>query len=128
RGVGRVEVGDGIRLVETGQEEEVGGLAEFVVDVVVPAELLGAGDDRQRVADRCREALPPLDEGGWIEWAHRRNNTTAKGERPMHVGMAAVFQHPGRARSDRELYGGVRGLAGLAAPLGCESLWGAARP
>ena len=42
----------------------------------------------------------------------------------MHVGMAAVFQNPGRARSDREVYGCELRLADLAEPLGFESIWG----
>src|SRR5207253_1304341 len=104
----RIGPGSSIRtgagLVEPGQEEEIGGLAELVVDVPVALDLAGTGDDRQAISDGRRESLPPLDEGGWIEWAHRRNNTTAKGERPMHVGMAAVFQNPGKARTDREVY------------------------
>src|SRR6266852_2348688 len=123
-GIRGVEDGDGVGLVEPRQEEEVGGLTKLVVDVAVAPELPGAGDDRQGVADRRREALPPLDEGGWIEWAHRRNNTTAKGERPMHIGMAAVFQNPDKARTDREVYCSELRLADLAEPLGFESIWG----
>jgi len=42
----------------------------------------------------------------------------------MHVGMAAGFQNPGRARSDREVYGCELRLADLAEPLGFESIWG----
>jgi len=38
--------------------------------------------------------------------------------------MAAVFQNPGRARSDREVYGCELRLADLAEPLGFESIWG----
>src|SRR5207253_8564683 len=113
-----------VGLVEPGQEEEIGGLAELVVDVPVALDLAGTGDDRQAISDGRRESLPPLDEGGWIEWAHRRNNTTAKGERPMHVGMAAVFQNPGKTRTDREVYRNELRLAAEAEPLGFESIWG----
>ncbi len=42
----------------------------------------------------------------------------------MHVGMAAVFQNPGRARSDREVYASELRLADLAEPLGFQSIWG----
>ena len=42
----------------------------------------------------------------------------------MHVGMAAVFQNPGKARSDREVYTSELRLADLAEPLGFESIWG----
>jgi alkanesulfonate monooxygenase SsuD/methylene tetrahydromethanopterin reductase-like flavin-dependent oxidoreductase (luciferase family) len=42
----------------------------------------------------------------------------------MHVGMAAVFQNPGKARSDRDVYVNELRLAELAEPLGFESVWG----
>ncbi len=42
----------------------------------------------------------------------------------MHVGMAAVFQNPGKARTDREVYRNELRLADLAEPLGFESIWG----
>ena len=42
----------------------------------------------------------------------------------MHVGMAAVFQNPGQARTDREVYANELRLADLAEPLGFESIWG----
>src|SRR5207253_9534202 len=42
----------------------------------------------------------------------------------MHVGMAAVFQNPGKARSDREVYRNELRLADLAEPLGFQSIWG----
>jgi alkanesulfonate monooxygenase SsuD/methylene tetrahydromethanopterin reductase-like flavin-dependent oxidoreductase (luciferase family) len=42
----------------------------------------------------------------------------------MHIGMASVFQNPGRARSDREVYANELRLADLAEPLGFESIWG----
>src|SRR5467141_5286893 len=38
--------------------------------------------------------------------------------------MAAVFQNPGKARTDREVYTGELRLADLAEPLGFESIWG----
>ena len=41
----------------------------------------------------------------------------------MHVGMAAVFQNPGQARTDREVYVHDLRLADLAEPLGFESVW-----
>jgi alkanesulfonate monooxygenase SsuD/methylene tetrahydromethanopterin reductase-like flavin-dependent oxidoreductase (luciferase family) len=42
----------------------------------------------------------------------------------MHVGMATIFQNPGRLRPDREIYRGELALADLAEPLGFESIWG----
>src|SRR5256885_117144 len=42
----------------------------------------------------------------------------------MHVGMAAVFQNPGKAQTDREVYCNELRLADLAEPLGYESIWG----
>jgi alkanesulfonate monooxygenase SsuD/methylene tetrahydromethanopterin reductase-like flavin-dependent oxidoreductase (luciferase family) len=42
----------------------------------------------------------------------------------MHVGMAAVFQNPGRSRTDRDVYVNELRLAELAEPLGFESVWG----
>ena len=42
----------------------------------------------------------------------------------MHVGMAAVFQNPHKARSDREVYLNELRLAELAEPLGYQSVWG----
>jgi alkanesulfonate monooxygenase SsuD/methylene tetrahydromethanopterin reductase-like flavin-dependent oxidoreductase (luciferase family) len=42
----------------------------------------------------------------------------------MHVGMATIFQNPGRARTDLEVYQRELGLADLAEPLGFESIWG----
>src|SRR5205823_8233888 len=41
-----------------------------------------------------------------------------------HVGMAAVFQNPGKALSDREVYSNELRLADLAEPLGFQSIWG----
>src|ERR1700752_4205993 len=42
----------------------------------------------------------------------------------MHVGMAAVFQNPGKAQSDRDVYLSELRLTELAEPLGFESVWG----
>jgi alkanesulfonate monooxygenase SsuD/methylene tetrahydromethanopterin reductase-like flavin-dependent oxidoreductase (luciferase family) len=42
----------------------------------------------------------------------------------MHVGMATIFQNPGRARRDHEVYREELRLADLAEPLGFESIWG----
>jgi alkanesulfonate monooxygenase SsuD/methylene tetrahydromethanopterin reductase-like flavin-dependent oxidoreductase (luciferase family) len=42
----------------------------------------------------------------------------------MHVGMATIFQNPGRARPDHEVYQDELRLADLAEPLGFESIWG----
>jgi alkanesulfonate monooxygenase SsuD/methylene tetrahydromethanopterin reductase-like flavin-dependent oxidoreductase (luciferase family) len=42
----------------------------------------------------------------------------------MHVGMATIFQNPGRARSDLEVYRDELRLSDLAEPLGYESIWG----
>src|SRR5262249_8519838 len=42
----------------------------------------------------------------------------------MHVGMATIFQNPGRARTDREVYRSELRLADLAEPLGFQSIWG----
>ena len=41
----------------------------------------------------------------------------------MRVGMAAVFQNPGRARSDFDVYRDDLRLADLAEPLGFDSVW-----
>src|SRR5581483_3075675 len=46
------------------------------------------------------------------------------GEPSMHVGMAVVFQNPGKARSDRDVYLNELRLADLAEPLGFQSIWG----
>src|SRR5262249_52719832 len=43
---------------------------------------------------------------------------------PMHVGMAAVFQNPGKTRADRDVYASELALADLAEPLGFQSIWG----
>ncbi|HXH84109.1 MAG TPA: LLM class flavin-dependent oxidoreductase [Candidatus Tectomicrobia bacterium] len=42
----------------------------------------------------------------------------------MHVGMATIFQNPGRQRTDREVYVNDLRLASLAEPLGFQSVWG----
>ena len=42
----------------------------------------------------------------------------------MQVGMASIFQNPGRVRADREVYMIELRLADLAEPLGFESIWG----
>ena len=42
----------------------------------------------------------------------------------MHVGMAAVFQNPGQARPDLEVYRTELRLADLVEPLGFQSIWG----
>lgn len=42
----------------------------------------------------------------------------------MDVGMAAIFQNPGKKRSDRETYENDLRLAELAEPLGFDSIWG----
>jgi alkanesulfonate monooxygenase SsuD/methylene tetrahydromethanopterin reductase-like flavin-dependent oxidoreductase (luciferase family) len=42
----------------------------------------------------------------------------------MHVGMASIFQNPGRARPDRDVYRDELALADLAEPLGLDSIWG----
>src|SRR4026209_1909433 len=47
-----------------------------------------------------------------------------RGGTHMHVGMAAGFQNPSRARSDRDVYLTERRLAELAEPLGYQSVWG----
>ena len=41
----------------------------------------------------------------------------------MHVGMSVVFQNPGRARPDHEVWRDELKLADQAEPLGFESLW-----
>jgi alkanesulfonate monooxygenase SsuD/methylene tetrahydromethanopterin reductase-like flavin-dependent oxidoreductase (luciferase family) len=41
----------------------------------------------------------------------------------MHVGMATIFQNPGRVRSDHDVYRDELRLADLAEPLGFESIW-----
>src|SRR6185436_3475113 len=42
----------------------------------------------------------------------------------MQVGMASIFQNPGRVRADREVYRSELRLADLAEPLGFQSIWG----
>ena len=42
----------------------------------------------------------------------------------MHVGMSVVFQNPGKARTDQEVYRSELALAELAEPLGYDSVWG----
>jgi len=42
----------------------------------------------------------------------------------MHVGLAAIFQNPGKTRADVEVYRQDLRLADLAEPLGFESVWG----
>ena len=42
----------------------------------------------------------------------------------MQVGMATIFQNPGRACTDREVYRSELRLADLAEPLGFQSIWG----
>src|SRR5262245_39976555 len=42
----------------------------------------------------------------------------------MHVGMATIFQNPGRTRTDRAVYQDELRLADLAEPLGFQSIWG----
>ena len=42
----------------------------------------------------------------------------------MQVGMASIFQNPGRVRADREVYMIELRLADLAEPLGFQSIWG----
>ena len=42
----------------------------------------------------------------------------------MHVGMATIFQNPGRGRTDREVYRSELRLADMAEPLGYRSIWG----
>ncbi len=41
----------------------------------------------------------------------------------MHVGTSVIFQNPGRARLDSEVYADDLALARLAEPLGYESIW-----
>lgn len=41
----------------------------------------------------------------------------------MHVGMAAIFQNPGRHTSDREVWQQDLRLADMAEPLGFDSIW-----
>ncbi len=41
----------------------------------------------------------------------------------MHVGMASIFQNPGRHTTDREVYEQDMRLACLAEPLGFDSVW-----
>ncbi len=41
----------------------------------------------------------------------------------MHVGLAAVFQNPGKQQTDRDVYLNELRLADLAEPLGFESIW-----
>ena len=41
----------------------------------------------------------------------------------MHVGMASIFQNPGKHTTDREVYENGLRLACLAEPLGFDSVW-----
>lgn len=41
----------------------------------------------------------------------------------MHVGMSVIFQNPGEALPDREVYRRDLGLALQAEPLGFQSVW-----
>lgn len=43
----------------------------------------------------------------------------------MHVGLAVIFQNPGKARPDADIYRDDLRLADLAEPLGFESIWAA---
>src|SRR2546425_11587096 len=54
-----VDDGDGVGLVEAGQEKEVGALAELVVDVAVAAGLLRPRGDRESGAARRRRPEAP---------------------------------------------------------------------
>ena len=42
----------------------------------------------------------------------------------MHVGLAAIFQNPGKERTDLEVYQNDLRLASLGEGLGFESIWG----
>src|SRR5436309_2038321 len=112
-GVRGVDDGDGVRLVEAGQEEEVGALAEFVADVAVATGLLRPRDDREGVAERRREAQPPVREGSELTGCRHGSSIAYNGEctayarfegGPMHVGLATVFQNPKKTRSDHDVY------------------------
>jgi hypothetical protein len=61
-GVGGIDHGHGIGLVEASQKEEAARLAKLVVHVVVAWALSGARDDGHRIADGGREALTALEE------------------------------------------------------------------
>src|SRR5713101_227179 len=65
----------------------------------------------------------PITGPGW-RFCMFPGTMARKGGSPMHVGMAAVFQNPGKARSDREVYTSELRLADLAESLGFESIWG----
>ena len=41
----------------------------------------------------------------------------------MHVGMSVIFQNPGHAKPDREIYRAEIALADMAEPLGFQSIW-----
>src|SRR5438105_7094951 len=41
----------------------------------------------------------------------------------MHVGMASIFQNPGRQHTDHDVYRQELRLADLAEPLGLDSIW-----
>jgi len=72
-GVRRVEDRHRVRLVEPGEEEEVGVLAEGMADVAVAGRLRRRRHDRHGVADRLREPPPPLDEGRQLLARHPFN-------------------------------------------------------
>ena len=117
----------------------------FAVQVVYCRDRLGIPMDRLNVdggADRDR--TPVRDVGGahgrprphrgqaprrevrGLHHVHRRRHGGggALRGRLMHVGLAAIFQNPGKARADFEVYRQDLRLADLAEPLGFESVWG----
>jgi hypothetical protein len=57
-----IDDGDGVGLVEPGEEEEVARLPELEVHVAVARPLGGAGDDGHGVADGRGKALTTLEE------------------------------------------------------------------
>src|SRR5262245_4547069 len=67
--------------------------------------------------------LVPAEPSGYNERA-RGASLGRRKEPDMHVGMAAVFQNPGKRRTDFEVYQNDLRLAEMAEPLGFESVWG----
>ena len=72
-GVGGVEDRHRVGLAEAGEEEEVGALAELVVDVAVADDFLRARHHRERVAERRGEAEPALEKGSLVRRCRHRD-------------------------------------------------------
>jgi hypothetical protein len=63
--------------------------------------------------------------GGFLCLGHRTSGRMSDGAggRDVKVGMAVIFQNPGDARPDHDVYRDELRLADLAEPLGFDSIW-----